>query len=103
MEELMQRISTADLRDREVINLCDGERLGYPVDFELDPCDGKIISIIVSSCGGVSLFGKRDEYVIPWCEIQCIGEDAILVKIEKGRLSSCECNRHGGKKSGFFR
>ena len=90
----MRKISTADLWEREVINLCGGERIGYPCDFEIDIDDGKILAMIVckDSC---SLFGKSEEYVVPWCRIECIGEDAVLVKIPQNELI---CGNNGGKR-----
>lgn len=92
----MRRMSTADLRELEVINLCGGERLGYPCDFEIDIDEGCIISFTVPISSGFSLFGKKDEYVIPWCKIECIGEDAILVKIPQNDL--CLCDSCKGKR-----
>ena len=48
-----------DLREKEVINICDGERLGFVEDVEFDLCTGKITHIIIpgsckffDSCGG---------------------------------------------------
>ena len=35
-----------DLREKEVINICDGERLGFVEDVEFDLCTGKITHII---------------------------------------------------------
>ena len=45
----MKKISTADLKDREVINLCGGEKLGYPCEFEINLDDGKITAIIIEN------------------------------------------------------
>ena len=58
-------------------------------DFEIDLCDAKIISLILPS--EIGLFGcpKGDELVIPWDKIECIGEDTILVKVNKGDLCRC--------------
>ena len=94
----MRKISTADLRELEVINLCGGERLGYPCDLEIDLDCGQILSLIIPIACGFSMFGKREEYVIPWCKIECIGEDAILVKIPQNELLRCECQRSKGKR-----
>ncbi len=70
------------LQKKEVINLCDGCRLGYVCDLEIDLCTGKICSIVVPGEGRwLSLFGKCEDYVIPWCEIKKIGEDIILVDV----------------------
>ena len=78
----MKIITTVDLREKEVINLCNGARLGNPCDFEFDKCDGKILSLIIH--GERGLFGgcKTQDIVIPWCKIECFGEDTILVKLE---------------------
>ena len=44
----MERFSTCELREKEVINLCDGARLGTPCDFEFDVCDGKITGEVMA-------------------------------------------------------
>ena len=77
----MERLSTCDLREKEVVNLCDGVRLGCPSDFEFNTCDGRITAIVISRpCGFLGL-GHGHDLVIPWNRIECIGEDAILVKL----------------------
>lgn len=82
----MRRISLSCLQQLEVINLCGGERLGYPCDLEIDLDEGKILSVSVSTSDGFSLFTKKEEFIIPWCKIECVGEDAILVKIPQNEL-----------------
>ena len=99
----MKRISTACLRNLEVINLCGGEKLGYPCDFELDIDGGRILAIIVPICEGGAFLSKKDEYVIPWCDIECIGEDAILIKMQRSQLEGCRCAPKSTKKRGFFK
>ncbi len=72
----MARSKTDDFREKEVISITDGKRLGYVTEIEFDICDGKITGIVVgNSCG----FGKGEEYYIPWEQIRKIGEDIILV------------------------
>ena len=86
----MRIICTDEFRSLEVINICGGERLGFPCEFEIDLDCARIISFTVADVGrGFTLFGDRDEYVIPWCKIDCIGEDAILVKLSDAELSGC--------------
>ncbi len=86
----MRRMFSDEFRCLEVINLCGGERLGFPCEFEFDLDRGDIISFTVTAISkGFSLFGDKDEYVIPWCRIECIGSDAILVRLKEGELSSC--------------
>ena len=90
----MRRMDTEELCDLEVINLCGGERLGYPRAVELDLDSGCATALIVAAVGrGFSLFEAKDDIVIPWCRIECIGEDAILVKLEPNEKGTCiSCN-----------
>lgn len=87
----MLKMSTSELKELEVINLCGGIKLGYPCDFEIDTKNARIISVVVCSCEKI-LFSKKEEYIIPWQMIECIGEDAILVKLTSEELLSCCCS-----------
>ncbi len=71
----------ADFRDKEVVNICDGRRLGYVIDVEFDINTGKILSLVLPGKGGLFLFGHCDDIYIDWCKIQRIGDDIILVDI----------------------
>ena len=72
-----------DFKHKEVINICDGKRLGFVQDVCADLDTGRITSIIVP--GGtnrlMSLFYNTNDIVIPWEKIRCISEDLILVEI----------------------
>ena len=73
----------ADMQKKEVINICDGKRLGYVCDVEFDICQGVITALRVpaaSKCFGI--FGKCEDYVIPWSCIKKIGDDIVLVEGE---------------------
>lgn len=90
----MKVCSTRDLREIEVINLCDGSRLGYVCDFEFDKCDGKILALIIPGNKGIFGDRKNDDIRIPWCKIECFGEDTILVRIDPEEcLFKCEKRR----------
>lgn len=66
-------------KSREVVNVTEGEKLGYVYDLEIDEVSGKICAIIVpGKNSGVFLKGKT---VIPWEKIKKIGDDIILVDI----------------------
>ena len=66
------------LRCKEVINVCDGARLGYVTDVEVDCCSGHILALVVPCrCRG---FGSRKDYVIPWACVRRMGDDIILVE-----------------------
>ncbi len=67
-----------ELRCKEVINICNGERLGFVGDLRIDSCSGRIVDIIIPR--GIPLpFCRHDDIIIPWNCIERIGEDAILV------------------------
>ncbi len=73
-------LNLADLREKEIINIHSGERMGYIYDFELDLDLGTITGIVIS--GGskmLSLFGKTSDIIIPWNNISKVGTDIILV------------------------
>lgn len=71
------------LRQKEVVNIMDGSRLGYICDLILDECTGKICAIVVPGPSKFSFFfrGDRDN-VIAFKKIVKIGEDVILVETD---------------------
>jgi len=93
----MRQLTTTDLFSMEVINLCDGGKLGCPSCLEIDCDDGQVSALLIPRSHGFSLFGKAEHYRIPWCKIQCIGEDTILVKLTATELSSCACKVSHGR------
>ena len=93
----MKTYSYQELSEKDVINVCTGERLGRLCDVEIDVTQSSVISIVVPGQGNVWGFGKSTEIIIPWQMIECIGEDTILVKLPPNELSSCICQR---KRSG---
>ena len=98
----MKRMGTDELRQKEIINLCDGSRLGYACDFEFDASDGRICAIIVPRASGLFGISRECDLVIPWCKIECIGEDAILVRLSREELSPPEERKHNGRKGKRF-
>ena len=54
-----------ELRDKEVIYVCEGARLGYVSDLVVDICSGRVTAIVVPGpCRFLGLFGREDDYVI---------------------------------------
>lgn len=94
----MERFSVNDLREKEVINTCDGRRLGYVYDVEVDVCSGQVTAIIVLFDCRVFGFGKCEELVIPWDKIACFGEDAVLVSIGHEIYEKLKCEGKSKKK-----
>lgn len=70
-----------DLKNKEVINIHNGKRLGYVCDVELDIKDARLLSIILPGEGG-GIFSKSEPISIPWTCIQHIGEDLIIVNMK---------------------
>jgi YlmC/YmxH family sporulation protein len=71
-----------ELREKEVINICDGERLGCVEDIIFDLCKGCVTHIIVpGQCRFFGLFGREDEFIIELGCIRQIGSDVILVEV----------------------
>ena len=69
-----------DLRRKEVINICDGCRLGFVGDADIRVPEGQVVAVVVwGPCRFFGLFGPREEYYVPWECIQRIGDDIILV------------------------
>ena len=77
----MQRCNSEDFREKEVVNVCDGKKLGCVAEIEFNVCDGRLTAIIVPVEGGFLGLGSRDRIVIPWEKIETIGDDAILVRL----------------------
>lgn len=73
----------ADLRCKEVINICDGCRLGFVSDVQINVITGQVVAIIVPGpCRIFGLFGREDDFIIFWDRIKRIGDDIILVEVE---------------------
>ena len=73
-----------DFKHKEVVNIVDGKRLGFVQDVTADLESGVITSIIVPGNSKlINLFAGNNAIVIPWQDIKCIGEDIILVEINK--------------------
>jgi len=69
----------SEFKCKEVINLQDGERMGFVYDLEIDEDTGGIKAILVPGRERTRLFGKCEGVLIPWGCIHRIGEDIILV------------------------
>ena len=87
----------SDLRCREVINISTGTRLGYVGDALVDLRDGRIAALIVPGPARfLGLFGREDDYILPWPCITRIGPDIILID-GKGDI-----RRDRRERRGFF-
>ncbi|MCQ2448250.1 MAG: YlmC/YmxH family sporulation protein [Oscillibacter sp.] len=75
------QVRIRDLRRKEVINITDGGRLGFVSDVEFRAPEGQVLAIIVyGPARFFGLFGRGEEYYIPWDCIQRMGNDIILIE-----------------------
>lgn len=75
----------SEMREKEVINVFNGEKLGYIYDFEIDVEKGVFTGIVLIPQGRtLSFFGKANDLVIDWKKIIKIGTDIILVNNKIG-------------------
>ena len=73
-----------ELRQKEVISICDGSCLGYISDLEVDVSCGKICALY-TGCRpffGRGRGGRWGETCVPWDKIVRIGRDTILVEVK---------------------
>ena len=86
----------AELRCKEVICVCDGRRLGFVCDVTVSVPNGQVVAIIVPGpCRFFGLWGRNEDFVIPWHCIRRIGPDIILVdaKLDECKVPRQRCGR----------
>ena len=85
-----------DLHDKEVINACDGCRLGCVDDVEVDTCTAQLTALVIHGRPKLfGLLGHEDDIVIPWCEIEIIGDETVLVSRKTVDLPRRHRSMHG--------
>ncbi len=73
----------ADLKNKQVVCIKDGSVLGYISDIEIDTNAGNMTSVIIPGRPKFfGIFGREDDIVIPWREIEVIGQETILVNTD---------------------
>jgi len=76
----MFRIS--DLRQKDMVNMLDGKKLGPVRDIEIDLEQGKVMALILpGSPKGFSLFARQEDIILEWQRIHKIGVDVVLVEL----------------------
>ena len=93
-----------DMHNKEVINICDGNRIGFVDDVEVDTCTAQIVSLVIY--GRTKLFGilgREPDVVIHWKQIEVIGDETILVNCTCPPADSCSCKKGPHILGGLFR
>lgn len=80
----------SDLREKEVINICDGKRYGHPIDIELNDQACAVALVVPGQTGWKGMLrGVREGIVIPWSYVRRIGDDVILVELNASFFQNC--------------
>jgi len=75
----------SEFRDREVICIRTGQRLGFVCDVEFQSPEGRVTALIVPGRARyLGLFGREEDYILPWECITRVGEDVILIESDRG-------------------
>lgn len=70
----------SDLRNKEVVSVQTGLKLGYIDDIEINTADKSVLSLIIyGRPRALGMLGRDDDIIIKCENIQLIGEDTILV------------------------
>ena len=71
----------SDLQNKDVVNIIDGRKIGNIIDININ-LEGKMEELIVEKSKFlVSMFSTKDEIEVKWNQIEKIGEDVILVRL----------------------
>ena len=72
-------ISFVDIREKEVINIYDGKKLGHIIDIIFDRQTGRVTGVVVP---GIKKFMRKTEDIfVPIDNLKKIGEDVLLIKL----------------------
>lgn len=80
------------LRQKEVIDVETGNRLGYVNDLCIEERTGCIHALLLPPKGRLfGFFGKEPPLTIPWEDIIRMGDDVILVHLPTDHAPHREC------------
>lgn len=73
----------SDLQNKDIVNTMDCRNVGNIIDVKIDQISGAIVSLVVEPNKKMLSFMNRGvEEEISWKNIERIGEDVILVRLE---------------------
>ncbi|MFW6281608.1 MAG: YlmC/YmxH family sporulation protein [bacterium] len=78
-------MKNSDLKMKDVIDINRGKKLGFIDDVDIELSDGRVKAFIVPAHQNkiFSFFSKSNDLIISWQEIKKIGEDVILVELNR--------------------
>lgn len=73
-----------ELKDKQIVSIKNGAVIGNVSDLEINTENGNITSLIIYGKNHfMGLFGRENDIIIPWEDIEIIGSETILVKSGK--------------------
>lgn len=92
--------SINELKEKEVINISDGARLGFICDIEVDLYLGRIVAVVIPMQIGLLGFSSKKETIrICWEQIEKIGDDIILVRLHPSEADKLKKISNGSGKN----
>ncbi|WP_290772805.1 YlmC/YmxH family sporulation protein [Anaerofustis sp.] len=79
-------MNLSQLKDRIIVNINNGEKLGIlgNCDLQIDEKEGKIEAVLIPQGKARTFFSGEIQYLtIPWESIVKIGMDTIMIDIKK--------------------
>ena len=82
----MNELTFCELREKEIVNLNDGKRLGRLIDLALS-CNGRVLGLMApGDKSTIKRLGGKEAVFIPWQNVTKIGDDVILVNLTLAAL-----------------
>ena len=76
------------LRNKEIINIRNGARMGYVDDIEFDTDDSMIKSFIIYGRSRFfGLLGRDDDIILTCDDIEIVGVDTVLISADESKLA----------------
>ena len=70
----------SDLRNKDIVSITDGKKLGAVRDVEVDLEGGRIVALIMpGTTRFLGVFVRGEDVVVPWEQIKKIGVDVVLI------------------------
>lgn len=72
-----------ELRNKQVVCVKNGAVLGSVSDIEINTQNGTVNALIIYGKNHfLGIFGRDNDIIIPWQDIEVIGNETVLVKTE---------------------
>ena len=88
-----------DLKNKSVVNVKNGSNLGFVDDIVIDGYSARVVSLVIYGRKRFfGVFGREDDILISWDDINIIGDDVVLVSVD-----CIPCSAGILKKRNFFK